>query len=285
MEPTPLPERSTASARSFEPGIVLAGAMRCGSTSIYRHLGAHPLVHSSVTKETHFFDLHHDRGWAWYEQAIGTPEPGQVVFEATPGYLSSSAAIERLAADLPDAQVILSLRDPVERAQSHYWLSFERGHETVSLAAAIDAELSGRVDDDRLRRYVHGSSYGPQLRHLFDHVDAERVHVVLFEEYRADPEAQIGELVASLGLPSADLPSPGAVNSYQQFRSLRLRHHARRLPKPLQNAVGRMNRISASYPELDGQLRRRLTEALTESTAETADLLGRDLSAHWPSAR
>ena len=139
--------------------------MRCGSTSLFRHLGAHPGVHESARKETHFFDRFYDRGWDWYEAQLGEPPPGAVVFEATPAYLSSSEAVERLAADLPDAHLVVTLRDPVDRAHSHYWMLREREHEQLPFDAAVEAELSGdgELVGPTRRTYVHGGMYGDHL--------------------------------------------------------------------------------------------------------------------------
>ncbi|MEO1063552.1 MAG: sulfotransferase, partial [Actinomycetota bacterium] len=164
----------------IEPGIVLVGGMRCGSTSLFRHLGSHPDVHESAAKETRFFDRNYERGWDWYEERLGEPAPGTVVFEATPSYLVSPVALERLAVELPAAQLIVTMRDPVERASSHYWMFRERGHEDLELAEAFEAELgrSTTTDAGLERRYLLGGMYGPQLRQLLELFPAEQVHAV-----------------------------------------------------------------------------------------------------------
>ncbi len=272
-------------ASRIEPGILLIGGMRCGSTSLFRHLGRHPDVHESATKEPRFFNHHFERGWAWYEQRLGAPAGGAVVLEATPSYLASPVALERIAEELPAAHLIVSLRDPVDRAYSHYWMKVARESEQRSFVEAVDADLvDGRSDEQT--PYLHAGRYGPQLRRLYELVPRDRVHVVVFEEYRREP-ARVGhDLVASLGLqPVPDLEPPGQVNSYQRFRSVRLRALTRRLPKPLADVVGRLNRVDAAYPEMDSTLRARLDEHFAESSREAAELTGLDLAAEWPSLR
>lgn len=270
------------------PGIVLVGGMRCGSTSLFRHLGGHPDVHESSRKETHFFDQHYGRGWGWYEEQLGRPVPGAVVFEATPSYLADGEAVERLAADLPDAHLVVSLRDPVDRAWSHYWMFREREHESLDPAEAFEAELAGeRATGGRHRSYLRGGRYGPQLRRLYDLYPREQVHPLLFERYRSEPDLVVEELVASLGLADAPgLTAPGRVNAYQRFRWVGLRRWAnRRLPKPLTDLVGRVNRVDATYPEPEPTLRTRLEEHFVESSLEAAELTGLDLATAWPSLR
>lgn len=270
------------------PGIVLVGGMRCGSTSLYRHLGAHPDVHESQRKETHFFDRNYERGWAWYEEQLGLPPAGSVVFEATPAYLASPEAVERLAAELPDAHLVVSLRDPVDRAQSHYWMLRERDHEQLELAEAIEAELAERRSlGSAERSYLRGGMYGPQLRRLYDLFPREQIHPIAFERYRREPGAVAAELVAAVGLAAApDLEPPGKVNAYQRFRWVGLRKWAhRRLPKSLANVVGRVNRVDAAYPEMEPALRQRLREHFADSSLEAARLTGLDLATEWPSLR
>lgn len=271
------------------PGIVLVGSMRCGSSSVFRHLSAHPSVHGSQRKETYFFDQHYGRGWAWYEEVLGRPGAGQTVFEATPSYLGDERAIRRLAADLPDASLIVCLRDPVERAHSHYWMNVATRKEPLDLDSALDAEQRGDVELDPTgpgRRYLRCGLYGPQLRHLLSVVPREQVNVVFFEDYVTDPIAEMTALIDALGLPPAPgLPAPGAVNRYQRFRSVSLRYRAKRLPPPLRRLIGRVNRVPDSYPELSDRTRERLTGLFVDSTAELAELLDADLGRIWPSAR
>lgn len=270
------------------PDIVLIGAMRCGTSSLFRHLSGHPQIHASTRKETHFFDKYYNEGWSWYEEVLGTPQPGQVVLEATPAYLANRTAMERLLSDLPAADLVVSMRDPVERAHSHYWLNVTIGVEPLDFEHAVEAELNGDVDlvpDGPQRRYVTGGEYGPQLRWLFDRVARNRVHTVFFEDYRDDPVGEMDRLVASLGLRSApDLQPPGRVNAYQQFRSLRLRNWAKRLPPQMRGAVGRLNRRPAEYPDMSAGMRSRLAKHYRGSSAEVGELLDVDVARIWESA-
>ncbi len=111
------------------PDFVIVGVMRSGSTSLFRYLADHTDVFMVQPKEMHFFDQNYIRGLDWYKSRFAAAEAGQRAGEVTPSYLSSSVAMERLAADVPGVQAIAILRDPVDRAYSHYWLRHARGRE------------------------------------------------------------------------------------------------------------------------------------------------------------
>lgn len=98
------------------PDFVLAGAMRSGSSSLFRYLNDHPAIFMPAEKELHYFDRGLDRGLDWYRERFQAAAPGQLLGEATPGYLASEDALSRMVETLPDVRVLMVLRDPVSRA-------------------------------------------------------------------------------------------------------------------------------------------------------------------------
>lgn len=161
------------------PAFVIIGAQRCGTTSLHRWLSEHPSVTPATGKELQYLTLHYARGERWYR---GHFPRGGVSFEATPYYLFHPLAPERAAAALPHTRFVAVLRDPVERAWSHYLHSRAYGLEPLSFVDALAAEeerLSG--GDDRARRaysYAARGRYAEQLRRWYAHVPRERLHVL-----------------------------------------------------------------------------------------------------------
>ena len=114
------------------PDYLLIGAQKCGTTSLYNYLVSHPEVRRCLRKEVGYFDQHFDRGLAWYlahfpmKSFVGFQ---QVTGEATPDYYYSPQAPQRAHLVMPQAKLIILLRNPVDRAHSQYWHLFSRGRE------------------------------------------------------------------------------------------------------------------------------------------------------------
>src|SRR3712207_5180784 len=172
------------------PNFLIVGAMKSGTTSLATYLGDHPQGYMVPDKELRFFDHHFDEGLDWYRACFTPPPEAVAVGEATPTYLVDADAPQRVAARLPDGGCVALLREPVDRAYSHYWHWRKRMGEQREFAEAIEAELAqgsaaqhSRWDPEHPERYHYlaPGRYAPQLRRLVEHVPRERVHVVLFE--------------------------------------------------------------------------------------------------------
>lgn len=151
------------------PDFLIAGAQKSGTTSLYAYLSEHPQVAAPMTKELSFFDNHFDRGLHWYRSHFPLleahlpdvyPRLPSLSGESTAYYLCHPHAARRIADTLPRVKIILLLRNPVDRAFSHYQLNLRRGKERLSFEAAIAAEatrLSG--ERNRMLRCQHYHSF------------------------------------------------------------------------------------------------------------------------------
>lgn len=210
--------RSTrAWARAVAPGalpdFLIIGGQRCGTTSLHRYLAEHPQVRAATGKEIQFFSIHYGRGERWYRGHFPAPMAGRLSFEASPYYLFHPRAAERAAATLPYGRFIALLRDPVERAYSHYLQTRSYGAEPLTFAEAIAAEHDrlawalragpdSRAAHTVLRRYSYAARgrYAEQLERWFRHVPRERIMVVRSEDFYADPASTYAELLEFLDL-------------------------------------------------------------------------------------
>jgi hypothetical protein len=211
------------------PDFLVLGGQRCGSTSLYTMLTGHPQVMAASHKEPHFFDRNHRRGEDFYRRLFplrahirarerrlgGLPV---VTGEATTYYLAHPAVPGRVAAMLPDARLVAILRNPVDRAYSHYQLSVRGGWETRSFEEALAAEperIAGeeqRLLDDpdftghshRYHSYRTRGLYVEQLERWWAVFPSDRLLVLRSEDMFADPAAVYAELAAFLGLAPDD---------------------------------------------------------------------------------
>jgi hypothetical protein len=215
---------TTTAPLRLQPGFIVIGVQRCGTTSLFRALLAHPqLMPSKYRKGINYFDLNYYRGMRWYRghfpvaafarrQASDYGDP--VAFEASGYYIYHPFALERLAGDLPEVKLVVMLRDPVERAYSAYKHECARGYERESFERALELEdrrLAGEIDrmrsdityeslSHRHHSYRHRGHYAEQLERAFEFVPRERVHVIDSEAYFDQPAQQYGDLLTFLGL-------------------------------------------------------------------------------------
>ncbi|MGL4175211.1 MAG: sulfotransferase family protein [Dermatophilaceae bacterium] len=200
----------------MEPGYLVVGTKRGGSTSLADWIARHPEVAPCLSpKGTHYFDVNWRRGDAWFRSAFPKPAPGRkITGEASPYYMFHPLAPGRIAATLPDVKLIVCLRDPVARAWSHHAYEVARGREGLGFEEALDAE-AGRLhgEEERLRdqpeydsphwrfhAYQRRGHYAEQILELHRAVGAERVLVVQSERLFADPEAELATVWRFLGL-------------------------------------------------------------------------------------
>lgn len=150
------------------PEVILAGTMRGGTTSLFEYIAQHPQVVPSRRKEVHFFDLEHRRGAGWYRRQFRW-RPGSRLprFESTPYYMFEPRVPSRMRTLLPAARILFLLRDPVERAFSHYRKNRRDGREPLGFAEAL------AVEDERLageeERMLADPAYTSQLHQYYSY--------------------------------------------------------------------------------------------------------------------
>ncbi|NQV49073.1 MAG: sulfotransferase [Candidatus Marinimicrobia bacterium] len=180
------------------PDFIGIGAMRCGTTWITDQLRSHPEIYvPEHYKEIHFFDRYFDEGVDWYVANFSAKAAHQKAGEFTPYYLRDEQALKRMAQTCPDAKLIVSIRNPVERAFSHYIFLKNRHDITSSFYETLFDERF-----DLLRTGLYGSQIQTCLRYY----PQEKIHVVLFEEIKAEPEKVMTALYEFLGVDSHYIP-------------------------------------------------------------------------------
>ena len=145
----------TAPLRTL-PDFIIIGTQKGGTTFLNQLLAQHPLIKRAFLKEVHYFDLNFDKGINWYRSNFPvrtSKNDGYVTGEASPYYMFHPHAARRASEVVPNAKLIVLLRDPVDRAYSHYQHQALRvrgkGQETLSFEQALEAEegrLHGEVE-------------------------------------------------------------------------------------------------------------------------------------------
>jgi hypothetical protein len=209
------------------PDFVVIGTQRGGTTSLHAYLTAHPMVRAATTKELHFITDRFARGRDWYVgQFPSDLEPGMLTGEATPYALFHPCAPYRLRDVAPVAKLIVLLRNPVDRAYSHYLLERSRGDETLSFAEALDAEphrLFGEEakliadptyvsEPHKHASYASRGAYSAQLERWLTVFPREQMLILRSEDLYRRPAPTIARVTDFLCLPSAPGPDFDAHN-------------------------------------------------------------------------
>jgi sulfotransferase family protein len=263
------------------PSFLIIGAQRAGTTSLFDYLLRHPDVAGprgrdpsvSWSKEIHFFDEKFGKGLDWYRSFFPL-EATRARYrrhgrnlqagEATPYYLFHPAVPARVAQTIPDVKLIALLRDPVERAYSHFQLNRRKGREKLSFEEALAAEperlkdveewLHGVAEElppsgrhrhphHRHRAYFSRGLYAEQLERWLEHFPREQLLVVQTEKLLATPAETYSEVLRFLGL-----------------REWHLETYEERNKKP--------------YAQIEPEIRACLEEAFAEPNARLERLLG-----------
>lgn len=237
---------ATASLRSL-PDFLVLGTKRGGTTSVWNYLLQHPGVlpmwpAAENLKSPHYFYWHYNRGRQWYRSFFPTTMHRtrvrhrlghQVVAgEASPYYLYDPRVPGRVLHLMPDVKLIVLLRDPVERAFSHYKERVRAGVENLSFEEALSAEprrLAGELERMQAEpqyysrphdwfSYRNRGIYHPQLVRWQQHFASRSMLVLRSEDFYSDPTAALHQVHRFLGLPEHSLrdarrwnyrPAPG----------------------------------------------------------------------------
>ncbi|HEY0866994.1 MAG TPA: sulfotransferase domain-containing protein, partial [Fimbriimonas sp.] len=207
------------------PNCFIVGAPKCGTTSLYNWLKDHPQVFFSSTKEPHFF-TQETRSFRPvtrlddYLRLFQEAGPGhRVVGEGSTTYLHSPGALERVRDFAPEAKILVSVRNPLEMVPSMY------EHNVFHLTEdAGDFEEAWRLSPERRqgRRMPVSASQkidpvqadyqlmgllGSRVEHAMAVFPKEQVHVVVFDDIRADPAGVDSRIQEFLGLDLVERPT------------------------------------------------------------------------------
>lgn len=208
--------------RGSRPEFAIVGPPKTGTTALFAWLQEHPEVYLPEGKEVHFFDQHRERGLDWYVEQFA-PAGERVSGEATTTYLGHPTAIEELAGLNPDILLVAVVRDPVDRAWSHYNYGVSRSWFRESFEAMVLRELGELVAGrDQPGGLVHDSRYGYLLERATRHVPAERILVLRHRDLEAEPDETFARVCRFLGVD--DSVRPRNLGSREnQTRTLRSR--------------------------------------------------------------
>lgn len=183
------------------PNFIVPGAQKSGTTALRIYLAQHPDIYVA-SKEIHFFDddRNFSNGREWYEKFFENWNGEKAIGEKTPEYLYDEKVPERIYKVLPNVKLIFVLRNPVDRAYSHYWHNIRSGLETLGFEKAIEKEEE-RIKDPKLKKiysYKDRGKYVLQIKRYEKFFPKSNMLFLLAEDLKYDRENTLQKILKFL---------------------------------------------------------------------------------------
>ena len=297
---------------SVLPNLYMVGAPRCGTTALADFLSTHPDIFVAK-KELHYFgsdlSFRHDQrlsrdDYAWFYRSA---QDQRFRCDRSTWYLASTRAAEEIAAESPDARIIVMLRRPADMMYSLHSQALVACQEVVKdFPAALSLEAGRAKGQDippatslvEALLYRRAASFADQIERYLRVFGADHVHVIVHEDFARDPRRSYLDALDFLGLDDDGRAEFPVLNSNREMRSERLGRFVRN-PPPLIRSVGRValpsrrlrlalgstlgtriarsNQVPVRRPAMDPELHAALSREFADDVARLEVLLGRAL--------
>ncbi|HLL61485.1 MAG TPA: sulfotransferase [Propionibacteriaceae bacterium] len=227
------------SSRECRPDVLIVGAPKAGTTALHAALARHPQMYASPVKEPKYYmgadapppayagpgDAHSRQEWVWrredYSALFADAPSGALRLESTPFYLYLPAARRRIAEELPGANLLVVIRDPIDRAYSNWMHLWVDGLEPIG-----DFVAAWHAEDERVAagwapfwHYQRLGRYGEQLADLSARVDRDRVLVLRYWQLVSQPVETLNRVARFLGIGENEIGTVPPDNSRPFVRS------------------------------------------------------------------
>ena len=299
-----------------KPDFFIVGAPKCGTTSLCKYLEQHSNIFIPPVKEFYYFctDSTGKKRANTLEEYLSFFEDGQgkLCGEGSVWHLFTKKAALEIYKFNPEAKIIIMLREPVSVMYSLHSMHLANGsnEEILDFKLALEAE-EDRKQGKRIPKkcfrleellYREVVKFTEQVKRYFDTFGREQVHIIIFDDFKSNPDQVYRETLEFLGVEPDFVPDLTSRNPNRRVRNATLqqliikpptklleigkyfvpfpRSVRRNLLQKLKQTVRRFNTQKAPRPPLDPELRRSLQQEFAPEIEKLSDLLGRDLT-YW----
>lgn len=301
----------------------IIGAAKSGSTSLYHYLNQHPDIYFSPIKETNYFSkeiklddlsanykknnpIHLDQYFtaekleelplaivqkeAHYNKLFQAASDEKILAEASVSYMHSPVAAKEIYNYNPDAKLMAILRNPVERAFSHYLMALRFGYTSLPFREAFETDKYALQKGWGVSELFYELGlYHDQLSRFYERFPKENIQVHLFEDLHKDKNALFQSAFEFLDIPAMEIDTekvhnPGEVPKHPGLNKFIYRSGIAKLakgilPKSMKSGI-KSRMLSKDKPQISDKDRQFLLDLYQEDILATQKLINRDLS-HW----
>jgi len=258
------------------PDFLICGAQKSGTTSLSNGLSNVPGVFLP-DKEIHFFTRNWDKGLDWYKNIFS--EKKDLLGEKSVSYMSFEEAAQRIKEIIPNAKLIFILREPVQRAYSHYWMAKRLGWETKDFKKAVY-----RKDKD----YIQRGLYVQHLERFLEYFSKDQMLVLVFKDLKNNPEKVFSRIFYFLGIDHkyeyvplnkksnvGGVPRIILISRFEAF--LKFYFKLEKIP----NLIKKINNTHSGYPVIPEDVKKELKELYAPWNKKLLELFPDLNIKHW----
>ena len=279
-------------AKTVIPNFLVVGATKAATTWLYKCLDAHPEIFVPLLKEVNYFSSRYDRGERWYLSHFKNVLDEKAVGELSPSYFINDRTPERIYRFNPDIRSIFMLRNPIERAYSHYCM--ELRYKTVSENIDRECGLESFI--------VREGLYYQHISKFIKLFPRENLKFIIYDDIKTEPEKVLADIFYFLGvnpkIETTELFKQRYVKQpRQKFGKLytflvaiyRWINNNNKLGQKILNYLKdwgindkfhQLNSVKQGYPEFSPSKKQELINFYREDIQQLSSLIDRDMS-HW----
>lgn len=223
--------------------LMVIGAQKAGTTSLLHYLREHPEINAHQGNEFSFFadDKAYNMGFDHAYNRFFNPKSGGLVAAKNVTICSAEKALERLKMHNPEIKLVFILRNPVSRAYSGYTMGKSQGWIDKPFEEVIQTVVENDTNSQLYQLFISLGLYAEQLKVIKTYFPASQLRIVLFEEFKSDPNRICKQIFEWIGVDSSFRPNlEKAHNKTTKTRSQRYSGIVNRLKKegnPLKSAI------------------------------------------------
>jgi len=286
------------------PNFICPGAQKSATTTLYDLLCQHPDVYLPDVKELHFFDNkeNYSKGISWYlDKYFSNVRNEKIIGEITPEYMFFNYIPERMFHCLGKSiKFIFILRNPIDRAYSHYWMSYRRGYEKESFEKAIYLEKKrikfGNRKEIMRFSYINRGFYSKQIKRFLNYFPKENMQFIIFEDFIRNTPNIMKQIFSFLEIDPLYSINYNIKSNYSTIpRSIILRNFIQQTPEivkktikiiiPVKNVrmsiktlFNKINQKEFKNPEINIELRKKLIAIYEKDIKELENIIEKDLN-------